>query len=134
MVPQIEFRYSNIYDERFKKHRKSKMASKRKFTEKTIKIYIKNLEKEWGKNGDRILLELEKLTRLRWHEQKIICYVVENTIPFSDPLTIPFYDKVDFAIDMLTHELIHQIYTQGNNLKKCKKAWNHLFKKYKKDT
>jgi len=65
--------------------------------------------------------ELSKITNLNWSEKQIICYVVGKAIPFSDPLTLPVYKKIDYAVDMLTHELIHRLFTQKSNQKNIKK-------------
>ncbi len=123
MIPDIEFRYSFVYSEMIDEDDNP--------NEKKIYSFMESLEKEWNKKGKNVLKEIGKISGLKWQEKKIICYVVEKTVPFSDPLTLPIYDDLSFAIDILTHELIHQIYIQGDNLKKAEKSWNFFKKKYK---
>jgi len=95
--------------------------------------YIKKVETMWQRDERKILSELSKITSLKWSDKKIYCYVVKDSIPFSDPLTIPIYKKYpDYFIDVLIHELIHRLFTESMNLNKSKKAWNYIFKKYKK--
>ena len=77
--------------------------------------------------------ELSKITNLNWSEKQIICYVVGKAIPFSDPLTLLVYKKIDYAVDMLTHELIHRLFTQKSNQKKMDRLWVYFDKKYKKE-
>ncbi len=54
--------------------------------------------------------------------------------PFSDPLTLPVYKNKEYFIDVLTHELIHQLFMQKGNYEKSKKAWKHIHSKYKKES
>ena len=139
MIPEIEFRYSNIYDDSYRNYlwvQKRLKKEKRKYpSHREILNYIKKIEEVWDKIEKNVLKELSNISGLKWKEKKIICYVVGYANPFSDPLTIPIYIKdYDYFIDILIHELIHQIFTQEGNLDKSKKSWNYLFKKYKKET
>ena len=49
------------------------------------------------------------------------------SIPFSDPLTLPAYRDMRYFCNTLIHELIHQLFEQGNNMARCKKAWEFIF-------
>ncbi len=135
MIPKIIFKYSWIYDERWKEQMKSRRWKNQKYpSSKKILAYIKKVRKMWNKNGNQILKELSEITGLKWKSEIICCYVVGRCIPFSDPLTVPVYDKYpDYFIDNLVHELIHNIFTQNGNLDKSKKAWEYINKKYKKE-
>jgi len=96
--------------------------------------YIKVIEKLWHKDEGRILRELSKLTHLKWEEDKIFCYVVGNSIPFSDPLTIPAYkNRPTYFIDILIHELIHRLFDHPKNLKKIKRVRKYFYRKYKNE-
>ena len=130
MIPKIIFKYSWIYDQHWKEvYKKDKNYP----TEKEILSYIKKVEKLWRKDEKKILKELEVVSGLRWQEKSIVCYVVGRCIPFSDPLTIKVYKELslDYFVDVLTHKLIHQLFTQNDNLQKSKKAWNYFHRKYK---
>jgi len=84
------------------------------------------------KKGKSILKEMSKITGLKWKEKKIICYVVGIGRSYSDPLTVRLYrNKSDF-VDILTHELIHQI--QMQNSSKTKNWFKYINKKYKTET
>jgi len=138
MIPKIEFRYSHIYDERYRNSPKTKkILKKRKATYhsyRTILNYIKKIEPIWKKHEKKVLSELSKVSGLKWREDKIIVYVIGHGIPFSDPLTMPVYKKDDeYFTDTLVHELIHQLFVQGDNLEKTKKSWDYVFRKYKKE-
>ncbi|MCA9485843.1 MAG: hypothetical protein KC506_03300, partial [Nanoarchaeota archaeon] len=144
MIPKIEFRYSGVYDNKFRSNpriQKSLKQSKLKYlSPKEITKFSGEIAEEWKKIDKKILRELEKATGLKWQEKKIICYVIGAGIPFSDPLTVSIIrrknlkETKEYFIDTLIHELIHQIYCQGENLQKADEAWNYFFRKYKKES
>jgi len=127
MIPKIEFRHSRIYDEmifwqnkeikEFLKKQKKEYPSQRE-----IHQYIDKIGRLWEKDGKKILRNIRSVTGLKWKEKKIIVYIVGYCRPFSDPLTIKPYKDKNYFIDVLTHELIHQIQSQNN------KNWNRWFK------
>jgi hypothetical protein len=132
LLPKIIFKYSWIYNEHWKEvYNKNKEYP----SEKEINSYIKKVEKLWRKDEKKILKELSVISGLRWKEKLIICYVVGKCIPFSDPLTIKTYKEYppNYFIDVLTHELIHQLFTQSENMRKSKKAWDYFHRKYKNE-
>jgi len=136
MIPKVVFRYSWYYDEKYRElHKLSKWKNKKYPSEKQILNYIKIIEKLWKKDGKKILNELSKITRLQWKEKNIICYVVGRCAPFSDPLTLSVYEKYpDYFIDILIHELIHQLFMQNWGDKKSRMTWNYINKKYKNES
>ena len=138
MIPKIIFKYSWIYDESYRNSPKIKEFLKEKGekypSKKKIESYIKKIEPLWKKQEKRILTELSKISGLEWKVKEITCYIIGSGRPFSDPLTMRIYNNHNSFIDTLTHELIHQIFTQKGNLDKAKKTWNYLFKKYKKES
>lgn len=123
-MSKINFVYSNIYDQHYDYRIEYNKLMK----------YMKELEKKWIKIEKDITKELSKITELKWHEKEIKCYIVGKAIPFSDPLTIPYYKNINDGIDILIHELIHQIFTQGNNLEKSNNSWKRIYKKYKNES
>ncbi len=129
MLPKIIFRYSNVYDERFRQAWISRKEKKPYPSPKRIISYKKQIEKEWGNVGKKILRELENITGLKWWEKEIKCYVVGRTRAFSDPLTIAIFKDKTFFIDILTHELIHQILSQNRD--NSKDFWKYMHSKYK---
>jgi hypothetical protein len=122
MIPKIKFIYSEIYDNLFREN-VSGIRKKIKYpSEETIREYIAEIEKIWNKQGKKILKELEKASDMKFKEKEIKCYVIGLGIPFSDPLTMEVYeDDKNFFIDMLTHELIHQLFIQN-----LKKFWDKM--------
>jgi len=135
--PKIEFRYSWIYDQRYRNSSKIKKYFEKigKTYPSSIEIqkYIKSVEVLWKKQDKKILKELSSIMKLNWNRENIICYVVGRGRPFSDPLTMRLYkNKYDF-IDTLTHEMIHQLQTQ--NVGKFQ-LWKQkvLTKKYTKES
>ena len=126
-LPKIIFRHSWIYDrtiERLSAKKKRKAPAKNRFQK-----HIKNLSKEWGKIGNKILKELSKVAKLRWRDKEIRVYVTDGVVPFSDPLTL----NLRSSIHTLTHELIHVILSQRQNGRQFQKNWDYLMNKYKKE-
>lgn len=110
-------------------------ASKPTPSWKEVLNYSKKIEKKWRGVERKILQELSKLSGLEWQESTVLCYLVGRCRPFSDPLTMHVsYKKDEEFIDVLTHEMIHQLFIQGGNLAKSKKAWEYIDKKYKDES
>jgi len=129
--PKIIFDYSWIYDEIWKEVWILKKEKIKEYpSTKKILNYIKKVEKLWKKEEKKILQELSKITHLEWKSKIINCYVVGKRRPFSSPLTMPIYEKhPDYFIDVLIHELIHNLFFP--NYKKMEKAWKYIERKYK---
>lgn len=135
MTPKIEFRYSWIYDQNWKIWIKKYKGVPRGFPSyKKIINYIKAIKPIWKKEESRTLKELSAISKLKWKVKEIPCYVVGRAFPFSDPLTLPIYKDKDWFVDVLTHELIHQLFTQKGNMEITERSWNYIFKKYKKES
>ena len=137
MIPKIEFRYSSIYDEKYKNNERiieSLKKENRQFpSEKEISDYIKKIEIIWKKEGSKVLKEISNEYGLKWTENKVICYIVGIGKPFSDPLTIMMYDDVKRFIYILSHELIHQITIQNKGNYNLKKWSEYIEKRYSKE-
>ena len=140
-IPKIVFRYSWVYDQLWGERIQGKKKIKN-YPSPKILSYIKRVEKLWKKDEKKILSELSRITGLKWKENEIICYVVDECISFSDPLTMPIYKKhfggyilKDRFIDKLIHEMIHRLFTQEESFKndKSKKAFAYFRRKYKKE-
>lgn len=139
MIPEIEFRYSWIYDtqiEVFKRgDKKPPTYSDHEIKEfyKELNGYIRKLNIVWSKEGKDILKKIENITKLKWKERKIIVYIsTEIKNAFSDPLTMSFDYRKDLknSRDVLTHELLHQIQIQNDS--RINKYYSFLQKKYPK--
>jgi len=131
MIPKVIFRYSWIYDQRWKKWMEE--VSKYPSTEEVLN-YIKEVEKLWRKNERKIFKELSRVTGLRWKSKIIYCYVVGKCKPFSDPLTMPVYKEKDYFIDVLVHELIHRLLSEEGNKEKTRKVLSYIKRKYKNES
>ena len=134
MLPKITFKYSYVYDRNWQEWFRVYKKTPQKLTPRQVQSYIKKIEKIWSKERRAILQELARVSKLKWKKKEITCYVVSDCRPFSDPLTLPAYNNKEYFVDVLTHELIHQLFTQEGNHKKAKKAWEYFHKKYKKES
>jgi len=132
-TPRVEFRTSTIYDAHWKRLTKKSDPKQRYPSRKTQVQFLKKLEKAWRPIEKKVLTEISKSTKMTWKPEVIVCYVVGRCRAFSEPLTLPVYfAPIDFAVDVLTHELIHNIYRQ--NMRKSMKAWNYVWKKYRRES
>ena len=139
MIPEIEFRWSFIYQEEI--HLPERESYNRNTWEKYVNVFVLKLKKEWNENGYGILEYMEQITGLKWKENKIICYIIKMSEfgPISDPLTIPVQLKhkkdiftltIERFFDMLTHELIHNLFIQNED-RLNKYFYSLINKKYK---
>lgn len=132
MTPKIIFKYSWVYDQNWKKWIKLYDKSSKKYPSYyEIQRYIKKVEKLWREDEEKVLIELSKKMGLKWKEKTIACYIVGRCREFSDPLTMPIHYKPDYFIDVLVHELIHQLLIQNEGV--CWSAWKYFHEKYKDD-
>jgi len=126
MTPKIIFRYSWIYDKHYREHSKGSYPSVRR-----ILKYIKEIERKLREVKNKVLKEIMKLTKIKWKEKEIICYIIGKGVAFSDPLTIRIYKDKNYFIDTLIHELIHRNFMQ--DMDKTEKLMKPINKKYKKE-
>jgi hypothetical protein len=131
-TPRIIFKYSSIYDQNWKEWMSLYKKAMPKFPSPgQILNYIGKMRRSWDREGKEILEEMTRVTGLKWNSRSIDCYVVGRCIPFSDPLTLPVYDRSqDDFIDTLIHELIHQYFTEDGNSKRLRKARDYFDRKY----
>jgi len=137
MIPQIEFRYSYIYDELFRSSlnlRKFLKKANRKYPQPIEIInFMNEIEEVWKKEGKNVLEKISQISGLKWRREIICCYVVGFCRPMSNPLTIKKCSDITHAIDILTHELIH--YLQSSISDKRWKLWQkYLDSKYPKES
>lgn len=103
-----------------------------RFEEEFIQSQIKKYQDMWDKEGEKILQELTVVTKLKWHNPEISCYVTCWDIqPFSDPMTISPRWDADKTRDLMTHELIHRILAHSLNFPIIKERWEKLMERYK---
>ena len=139
-IPKIEFVWSWVYQMEIHSQNVKTEEYDYESYEKYVLDFIEKMEKEWNKKGNEILRYIEEITRLKWKEERINCYVVKISafLPCSSPLTIPIQfetqDKKIYTlgteryIDMLIHELIHNLFVQ--NEKETYEYFKHIFDKY----
>jgi hypothetical protein len=136
MFPTIEFRYSFIYQEEL--HLTKNMHYDKEEWEDYVAHFVGKLRRQWHKKGPDIVRYLGEISGLRWKESKIMCYIIKSSEqgPISDPLTIPiqlhnkqkvFTLTTERYIDMLIHELIHNLFIQ--NEERVQHYFNYLLQK-----
>lgn len=133
MLPVIEFRYSQVYDRRWKGLLSLQNGGILEYpTPQYIQKYITEKEGVWKVNEDRILSGISEITGLQWQDERIRCYFVRRCRPFSDPLTLMPFNSDDKLIDNLSHELVHQIFIQNSD--RASAAWSFFREKYREES
>lgn len=133
--PKIDFRYSSIYNEKWRRGELGSKKSIEKYPdEKEVLEFMKKAEKRWEKYEDKILPEISNLTSLSWKEDFIYCFMVGDCRPFPFPLTLPVFKNVDDFVDVLTHELIHRFFVPESIKKRVKKVWEFSNSKYSEES
>ena len=141
MIPKINFKWSFIYQEEI--HLPKSAKYKREVSEKFVKSFIEKISDKWDELGAEILKYMETITNLKWKNSEINCYVLEVSPfgPISDPLTIDInlFDNgniyslsVNRFIDMLVHELIHNLFIQNED-EIIDNYFDNLVKEYKEE-
>ncbi len=106
--------------------------------EKYLEKNMKELETLWRKHENKILKEISKVLGLPWNEKQINVYITSGAGWFSKPLTLSF-DKnnkritPEWAMHVLTHELIHRIWSEKANWSNLQPRWKKFMKKYSKE-
>ena len=137
MIPKLDFKYSYVYDDIFRKSIElsrfiKKSGSKYPSPMKIIE-FMDEIEDVWEKEGNKILDKISRISGLKWKVNEIQCYVVGFCRPMSDPLTIKLCNDITHAIDVLTHELIHYLQS-GVDEVKWNKWQKYLSHKYTKES
>ena len=135
---RVHFRYSSIYDEQCRAAFELLSKHERPYPDaKTIATFMHRLEKEWRKNERASFNAIQLFSGIKWTVKEPTCYMVGSGIPFSDPLTMPVFAPqapIDYASDVLCHELIHRNLIEPAFETKWKKVLAKLQKQFPKDT
>lgn len=111
MLPKIKIVYSRIYDIAFC------LAYGKKYDstdEMRGRAYAKKLQKAWDKAAKKILLLMENFSGMKWKEHAIKAYVVKHLDwEFSDPITLTYTLPIQENIEVLVHELSHNLEYQN---------------------
>ncbi len=111
MLPKIEILYSYIYDIALHLARKKKYKGsewKKAFP------YAKKFQSRWNKVSKKVLSLFEKTSGLKWREPKIKVYLVRHLDwEFSDPVTLRYGVPIEENLEVLIHELCHNLIIQN---------------------
>ncbi len=96
----------------------------------------KEYNEAWKKHSEKILVEMQKLYQLNFHKPVIDAFLAPMFIPKSMPLIINLRHTADQFVDVLTHELFHNLFTDNQYIKKQELAksrigyiWEDIFGK-----
>lgn len=88
----------------------------------------KDYEDAWKVFEKKILEHLQESTGIKFRQNYIDVYVVPYLRAFSDPVSIGTHYIPDFAVDAITHELIHKLLVDNTSVdfQTCP-DWEKLF-------
>jgi hypothetical protein len=104
--PELWFYYSDIYERAVLGDKYTKLT---KEGHAKVRDYRNKLQKTWDKQEREIFDTIAKVSGLDWCKPCVDCYLVRNVIPFSRPMTIRLRESVEYNIENVIHELIHDI-------------------------
>jgi len=137
MTPEIDFKYSYVYDGIFRNSIELinilKKINKKYPSSIEIINFMNELKRVWYKEGSEILERISSVSGLKWSREKITCYIVGFCKPMSDPLTIKACRDITHGVDILTHELIHSLQSEVSD-KKWSRWIKYLDSKYPNDS
>jgi hypothetical protein len=110
ITPKLIVEYSSVYDRRI--HAWQGAEFKPCF--KKVIPYNARLQKKWDRIGDNVFKTMSKVSGLEWQKPIINCWVVQKSIPFSMPLTIPMRPNLYNLFEVIIHELVHNIIVQNS--------------------
>lgn len=119
MTPQLNFVYSDVYDNHWFEYCKLLGIHENYPDKKAINSRISSAKEFWDINGEKILDSISTCSNLKWKKSEIDCYVVGKATSFSKPLTMSLnlqkgtVKDLESWVDVLTHELIHNILVQN---------------------
>jgi hypothetical protein len=97
---------------------------------KEIQNYIKKLQPKWEKISKSVFRALKEITKNKWQEKEIKCYVVKycKFSAISTPLTLRADKDFNYVFDILIHELAHII--AGYDFEKHKKILERVKERF----
>jgi len=138
---KIDFKWSWIYESVVHNPTVKEEFDYEKY-EKFVSSFSRKIKHIWKEKEKEIFSYCEEITGLKWKKKEIPAYFIKisSLAPISDPLTIPIQlemkDEIislsqDRFIDMLIHELIHNLFIQ--NEKEMGDYFDFILKKYENE-
>ena len=108
---KIKFTYSPIYDNLLTEMSKKEYTSEQM---KEMEFYKVELEATWKKEEKKIIKEIEKISKLKFKDDKE-CFLVYHMkyTAISSPLTLKREPHLERAKTILIHEIIHTLFSDN---------------------
>lgn len=110
-MPRVNIEYSPVYDEMI--HRWQNVPFEN--AQEKAADYISRFEAVWRPVEGKVFESMQRVSGLSWKGESIDCFIVQNSKPFSRPLTLPMKKDLLVEAETLIHELTHNILVQNNN-------------------
>lgn len=82
-----------------------------------VKKQVNKYKNEWSKRGEKIVNGICEFTRLNFKQNIIFVHIVSgNPRPFSKPIILKSGYTVDEFITTLTHELVHNLFSDNKEI------------------
>lgn len=108
-MPKVNIEYSPVYDEMI--HRWQNIPFEN--AQEKAADYISRFGAVWRQIEERVFSSMQKVSGLSWMGESIDCFIVQNSKPFSRPLTLPMKKDLLVESETLIHELVHNILMQN---------------------
>lgn len=129
-MPKLRIIYSWVYDGVLHEYHKKKYL-KKEYKEGLVRA--KRLQKRWDKIEAKVFRAMSKVSGLKWKDKVIDCFIVKYvSMPFSQPMTIWMWQKGEYLLETIVHELVHQLFIQNQG--RVKYSDSRIAKKYKKES
>lgn len=122
--------YDNVSKDLFEKYaaKSDALASKEKCFE-----WARNYQQAWDKRGHDVLSKLSEALGLSFYRPIIDVACAPWLSPQSAPLLMGFYYEPDQFVDILLHELCHELLTENNVYAEYSSAcWINLAERWEK--
>jgi len=141
MVPKVNFIWSWIYQSQIHSTTVDEEYDYESYT-RYVESFIKGIKKTWKALEENVFRSIEELSGLKWGKSELNCYVIKisSMNPISDPMTIPIQLQAEGGnftlseerfIDMVVHELIHNLFIQNED--KMNQYFKYALRKYKNE-
>ena len=121
MRPKLIVDYSGVYERQIHKWRGEEYTDRFK----EMMAYTKKLQKKWDTVGDKAFDTMSRVSGLAWQKPLINCWVARRSNPFSMPLTIPPRKDFDKLLEVIIHELVHNLIVQNSD--RIKKGYSKRY-------
>lgn len=103
-IPKLQFQFSEVYNSNIKRWMQYPSGYP---DDDTLINYTHSLKNTWPQASKDYFSLIAKFSGIPWEMSEIKAYIIGCPSSFSNPLSIGYYTKINRALNVLVHELIH---------------------------